>query len=433
MRHAARLVAQPLARTPAPVLRPDATHLVTGGFGGLAWPLAHWLVDRGVRHLALVSRRAHRDAPALQALRARGVQLLAIACDVADAAQVNALPQQLLQAGAPPLAAIYHLAADLSTSPIVQLEAARVQAMLRPKVAGTVALQALARAQGADLVLFSTTTALLGATGLAHYAAANAFLDASAEHAEQDTHTLSINWGTWEAMRLASATDRQEFRAAGLLPIRNADALEAMGRLLAARAARGVVAAVDWAQLKSLHEARRVRPLLRRVGQGMPAQSQPSAAATGVSLHDDAQALMQRLQSHPVAARRDVLIDFVQAQAAAVLALPAHDAIALNTGLFDLGMDSLMAVELKRRLERGVGKPLPSTLTFNYPNVGALAAFLDSQLTDTMAHAASRVAAPAAVQSGPATAPADASGADLDALSDVELETRLLAALEKAR
>ena len=142
---------------------------------------------------------------------------------------------------------------------------------------------------------------------------------------------------------------------------------------------------------------------------------------------------MQRLQSHPAAARRDVLIDFVQAQAAAVLALPDHDAIALNTGLFDLGMDSLMAVELKRRLERGVGKPLPSTLTFNYPNVGALAAFLDSQLTDTMAHPASRVAAPATVQPGPAAAPADASGADLDALSDVELETRLLAALERAR
>ena len=158
-----------------------------------------------------------------------------------------------------------------------------------------------------------------------------------------------------------------------------------------------------------------------------------SIAAPSAPGHDQAQALMQRLQSHPAAARRDVLIDFVQAQAAAVLALPDHDAIALNTGLFDLGMDSLMAVELKRRLERGVGKPLPSTLTFNYPNVGALAAFLDSQLTDTMAHPASRVAAPATVQPGPAAAPTDAGGADLDALSDVELETRLLAALERAR
>ncbi|HYJ96498.1 MAG TPA: phosphopantetheine-binding protein, partial [Burkholderiaceae bacterium] len=114
-------------------------------------------------------------------------------------------------------------------------------------------------------------------------------------------------------------------------------------------------------------------------------------------------------------------------------ALPAHDAIALATGLFDLGMDSLMAVELKRRLERGIGKPLPSTLTFNYPNVGALAAFLDSQLTDTMAQPAPRATARASVQPDPAVALADAGGADLDALSDVELETRLLAALEKAR
>ena len=433
-RHAARLVEQPVPRAQAPALRPDATYLVTGGFGGLGLPLAHWLVDHGVRHLALLSRRPSGDVPELQALRARGAQVLAIACDVADAAQVSALPQHLVQAHAPPLAGIFHLAADLGTAPIVQLQATQVQAMLRPKVAGTVALQALARAQRADLVLFSTTTALLGAAGLAHYAAANAFLDASAEHAEPDACTTSINWGTWEAMRLASTTDRQEFRAAGLLPIRNADALEAMGRLLAARASRGVVAAVDWAQLKPLHEARRSRPLLRRVGHDPAAQTPPSSiAAPSAPVDDQAQALMQRLQSHPAAARRDVLIDFVQAQAAAVLALPDHDAIALNTGLFDLGMDSLMAVELKRRLERGVGKPLPSTLTFNYPNVGALAAFLDSQLTDTMAHPASRVAAPATVQPGPAAAPTDAGRADLDALSDVELETRLLAALERAR
>jgi acyl carrier protein len=321
----------------------------------------------------------------------------------------------------------------LSTAPIAQLDARQVRAMLRPKIAGTVALQALARAHHADLVLFSTTTALLGAAGLAHYAAANAFLDACAEHAEPDAHTMSINWGTWQAMRLASATDQQDFRTAGLLPMHNADALEALGRLLSARASRGVVAAVNWAQLKPLHEARRSRPFLRRVGQVAVAQPQQpaSTASAAAPIHGDADALKRRLQSSPAAARRDVLIEFVQMHVAAVLALPSHGAIALTTGLFDLGMDSLMAVELKRRLERGVGKALPSTLTFNYPNVGALAAFLESQSIDTAAPVAAPAPAPATP--GLMAAAVDTREQDLDALSDVELETRLLAALERAR
>jgi acyl transferase domain-containing protein/SAM-dependent methyltransferase/acyl carrier protein len=433
VRHAARLVEQPLLRGAAPTLRSDATYLISGGFGGLGLQVAGWLADHGVRHLALLGRRPQPDAAAVQALRARGVQVLAIAGDVGDAALVETLPQQLLQADAPQLAGIFHLAADLSTAPIAQLDARQVRAMLRPKIAGTVALQALARAHHADLVLFSTTTALLGAAGLAHYAAANAFLDACAEHAEPDAHTMSINWGTWQAMRLASATDQQDFRTAGLLPMHNADALEALGRLLSARASRGVVAAVNWAQLKPLHEARRSRPFLRRVGQVAVAQPQQpaSTASAAAPIHGDADALKRRLQSSPAAARRDVLIEFVQMHVAAVLALPSHGAIALTTGLFDLGMDSLMAVELKRRLERGVGKALPSTLTFNYPNVGALAAFLESQSIDTAAPVAAPAPAPATP--GLMAAAVDTREQDLDALSDVELETRLLAALERAR
>jgi acyl carrier protein len=99
--------------------------------------------------------------------------------------------------------------------------------------------------------------------------------------------------------------------------------------------------------------------------------------------------------------------------------------VPLTTGLFDLGMDSLMAVELKRRLERGVGQALPSTLTFNYPNVGALAGFLDSVL---------HTVAPAAAAPEAAVVPVPtADDRALDELSDDELEQRLLARLEQMR
>ena len=84
------------------------------------------------------------------------------------------------------------------------------------------------------------------------------------------------------------------------------------------------------------------------------------------------------MASAPASLRHDLLVDFVQQEVATVLALQDAWTGAASTGLFDLGMDSLMAVELKRRLERGVGQPLPSTLTFNYPNIDALAGFLET-------------------------------------------------------
>ena len=115
--------------------------------------------------------------------------------------------------------------------------------MLRPKLDGTVLLERLTRGRELDfLVLFSSTTALLGASGLAHYAAANTFLDAYALAARgQGRPVLSVNWGTWEAMRLASAESQRGYREAGLLPMPAAEALDALGR-----AARGAAPPRRW-------------------------------------------------------------------------------------------------------------------------------------------------------------------------------------------
>ncbi len=449
-RHVARLVAAPPAAAAAahalpqvPALRADATYLVTGGFGGLGGPVAQWLVEQGARHIALLGRRPDAEAPLVRTLRERGAQVVLLAGDVGDEAFVATLPRRLAEADAPALAGIFHLAADLSHAAIGSLNEAQVGAMLRPKIGGTLALERLARAQQLDwLVLFSTTTALLGAAGLAHYAAANTFLDATAESAAGERPKIvAINWGTWEAMRLASASDQQDFREAGLLPMRTADALEAMARLLRSGRSRGVIAKADWKQLKAVHEARRARPLLRRLG-GEPAPSAalPSPAATGRNAAAAAaHTLARRLGAVPPGARHDVLVDFVQREVAAVLALPDSGAIALGAGLFDMGMDSLMAVELKRRLERAAGQPLPSTLTFNYSNVGALVGFLSRLLAPVGTGGASVAAAavPASrsangAQDTAGTGPAEL-GADLGDLSEDELEARLLAALETTR
>ncbi|MDQ2644214.1 MAG: beta-ketoacyl reductase, partial [Myxococcota bacterium] len=390
-----------------------ATYLITGGFGGLGLLVSRWLVEHGARTLVLLGRRPEMGLPEIGALQALGARVIPVAADLSDAIALETIRGELGRDGVPPLRGIVHCAADLSSAPIESLSRERISRMLGPKLRGTLLLEQASRGAELDFfVLFSSTTALLGASGLAHYAAANAFLDAFAEARRGPLR--SVNWGTWQAMRLATAQDQQSYRQGGLLPMATEDALDALGRVIAAEEPGAVVANIDWSVLKPLYEARRPRRFLDELGRAPAARVQASGA-------EPEQSLAARLAGIPPEMRRDVILDFVVAEVAAVLG--AERNVELDKGLFELGMDSLMSVELKKRLERGVSRPLPSTLTFNYPNVNALTSFLEAEL-------GSDVAAAAAAAAPVVEAKAPAPSADLDELSVDELAARLRASLE---
>jgi acyl carrier protein len=137
--------------------------------------------------------------------------------------------------------------------------------------------------------------------------------------------------------------------------------------------------------------------------------------------------LNERLARVPAIARHEVRVEFVRGEVAAVLGAASLDSVDLDAGLFEMGMDSLMSVELRRRLEVGAGRKLPSTLTFNYPNVGALAGFLLRELD------VAETSVVAAVAFAPPPGSPIAANESLDELSDDELEARLLARLTEAR
>jgi acyl carrier protein len=380
--------------------------------------VAGWLVEKGVKHIALIGRHAYPDGEGVRALEAAGARVWSLQGDVADEHEMERLLTRL-RAEAPPLRGVIHAAADLGAAPIADLSADDLRRMLRPKLQGSVVLERLTRDCEVEfLVLFSSTTALLGASGLAHYAAANAFLDALAPATDSPRRrVVSINWGTWDAMRLASDESQRSFREGGLLPMAASDALDALGRLLASPRPQAMVARIDWSVLKPLHEARRPRPLLTELAV-RPASASPRLRG------DATPDLAARLARTPPAMRSDLLLDFVQQEVAAVLGTARASAVPIATGLFDLGMDSLMAVELKRRLERGVGRALPATLTFNYPTVAALAGYLESQMA---------VTASTPAQTETVVAPGVDLDTDLDRLSDDELEARLAARLAQTR
>lgn len=420
-----------------PVIHSDASYLITGGFGGLGLLLAKWLVEQGGRHLFLLSRRGlperaswpsltkdsevAQQVEAIRELEALGAQVTPLAADVSDLAQMSALFARF-GTEAPPLRGLLHAAAVIHLQSLRETTLGKFQAALRPKLYGTWVLHHLTQKQALDFfVLFSSTTALLGASAMADYAAANQFLDAFA-HARRHSGlpALSINWGTWEKMRLFSTAEQEMAARSGLRPMPAESALATLQHVLASDLPQIAIADVDWSTLKSAYEARRRRPFLDGVADAAPAVE--SKLAKGKI------DILTQLQHTPPDDRQEVLLQFVQGQAARVLGIASAQSLDPARGFFEMGMDSLTSVELRRRLESSFGAPLPSTLTFNYPNVAALTDYLAQRVLrwEQLAPAAATVT-PA---NGSAAAPANE--AEQDDFSEEELVAMLAAKLQKA-
>ena len=415
---------------------PAGAYLITGGLGGLGLKLASWLAERGARHLVLMGRSgltgrdADRKVSAIKAIEVSGASVTVIAADVANRAEMTALFDRFGH-DLPALRGVIHAAAALSAWPVADMPIEALHDMLRPKVDGTQLLHELTRNMTLDcFVMFSSTTALWGARTLAHYAAANAFLDAMADYRRSlNLPALSINWGTWAEMRAASRDDQQAFAQFGLQPMPDDQALAALGELLSrSDSAHAVVASVDWRTLKSAYEAKRPRPFLSQVEDRVRSGA-PDRSAGQTPMVDRAVAqqpeLQQRFAQASVHDRHEAVAAFVRAQVARVLALDAAHPIDDQQGLFEMGMDSLMSVELKSRLEIGVGHTLPSTLTFNYPSAAALTDFLLADLTAMTAPFVAQVVVPEPV----AATPVD----EQDDLSEDELADLLSAKLSQLR
>ena len=433
-RHVPRLVRAHAPDRPL-AIRGDGAYLVTGGLGGLGLKVARWLVEQGARHVVLLGRHGlpsretwatvppgdevARRTAAVAGLEALGARVDVVAADVADRFAMTALFASF-GSGRPALRGIVHAAAHVGAEPLSEATPAALAAVLAPKAGGAWLLHELSRDLPLDFyVLFSSTTALLGSSRLGHYAAANQFLDALAHHRRAEGRpALSVNWGTWDEMRAASEGERRAFSQGGLLPMRSEDALATLGRLAAGSAAQATVAAVDWESLIALYEVKRPRPLLAELRArpiAAPAPARPGPVE-----------LRTRLAASPPETRRELVLEHVRDAAAAVLGLDP-DRVDVEQGLFDMGMDSLMAVDLKARLEAATGQRLPSTLTFNYPTVTALAGYLVDEVLGTDVKPAAAPTPP------PPSTVAPVTDASRDELTEDELAVLLAEKLGRMR
>jgi acyl transferase domain-containing protein/NADPH:quinone reductase-like Zn-dependent oxidoreductase/acyl carrier protein len=339
---------------------PTRTHLITGGLGGFGVEAALWLADRGARHIVLLGRSGARSEAALNAvarLRERGVEVRVEARDVADPEAMRALFADL-KASMPPIAGIMHAAMTLDDAIIANLSERRLLDVLRPKIAGAEILDALSRDLKLDyFLLFSSATTLFGNPGQGAYVAANGYLEGLARRRiEAGLPALAISWGAIAdvgVLARASATRDSLAARVGVSGIKARPALDLMAE--AASYAGGpcgdgviAIADVNWATARwtlNLLES----PSYARLLTGEGAADAP--ARNTVDLRE----LAARLP--PEQARREVA-DIVVEELARILRLPRED-VSKTKPLSEIGLDSLMAVELMLSLETRFGLDTP--------------------------------------------------------------------------
>ncbi|GAA3732118.1 acyl transferase domain-containing protein/acyl carrier protein [Spinactinospora alkalitolerans] len=341
-------------------VRADATYLITGGAGDLGRALAIRLVDRGARHLLLIGRSAPAPGSAaagdLDALRRRGARIEFARADCADEERLRSLLERRAAEGLPPVRGAVHAAGVLEPAPLAELTDEEFAAATRAKVRGGRALHRVLA--GADLdffVLYSSASAVIDSPLMAAYAAGNAFLDALAhDRRAAGLAATTVGWGFWEGAGMAHrVAERQErtIMPQGVEGFGLREGLEVLERLVADGAVQTVVMPTDWQEWARAHPGPAARPVFDVVARRgtaepapVPAPREPAAPGAAVP------------EAGP--SRGGELRDYLQEQVAGVLGVRA-DQVGFKRPLNRIGLDSLMAVELRNNIRRDLGVTVP--------------------------------------------------------------------------
>ncbi|MFI4954657.1 MAG: SDR family NAD(P)-dependent oxidoreductase, partial [Gammaproteobacteria bacterium] len=343
----------------------QASYLITGGLGGIGLELARYLSEHGAGRVVLSSRRAV-DESDISTISVRDTLIEIQRCDVSDKPQV----QQLIRMSHTPtypLKGIFHLVGVVDDAPIDKQSAERFDKVFLPKALGAWHLHEVTQEEEITLdyfVLFSSIASLNGSPGQSNYATANSFLDGLAYYRHHlGLKAQSLNWGPWREVGMAKHWVASHERQ-GAKPLKTADALAALSHALREEKAQLEIIHANW---KLISES------LSQVPTWLSELMEKKAASV----------FMQILAETPVEQRESLLKAAIVQEIRKVLNLSSTQMIDETKGFFEMGMDSLMALELRNRLQALIDVSLSNTLAFDYPTLTTLVPYLNGILSLT--------------------------------------------------
>lgn len=363
-------------------IRADSTYLITGGLRGLGLLVAERFVELGARNLILMGR-AEPSTQALETIARLESSGARVVVARADVSRESELARELERAAAvlPRIAGVIHSAGVLNDGVLQRLEWAQFREVLAPKVRGSWNLYRIFRGQPLDFfVCFSSIAGLFGSPGQANHAAANAFLDTFTSFLRASgIPAQSINWGAWS--EVGAAAERrvgERVIGRGVESMAPQGGLDALREVMRRGAARMAVTPMRWDKFLSAYPegaapaffSAMARPVTRTLSGGaLPAK-------TAI------RPIRDRLAHAPAGTRRNLLVSYLSQQVARVLGRDISQELDPRQPLTDMGLDSLMAVELRNLIGSGMGlaASLPATIVYDYPSIQEMAGYLESQL-----------------------------------------------------
>ncbi len=378
-----RLTKKTFIRKKSPSVNEAACYLVTGGTGALGLRVVDWLVSRGAKNIAVLARRKPTDAIAerLNKWQAQGIVVTVHQADVSDKAAMNKVIESINNDQ--PLKGVVHAAGTLGDGLIHDMSWEKYSEVTAPKILGGWNLHLLTKDLNLDFfVLFSSAASVFGAAGQANYAAGNSFLDALAYHrVQQGLPAISINWGPWADAGMAAdldATNQTRMISKGAKEIDVDDGLACLNNLLgenpdADTSSQVAVLSIDWSELASIFSAKKGNEFLSEI---------PEFVTTEKDITDSTTGIYQEIKNVNGEKRADSLLDYLKGLVSITLKIE-RSSIKDDSDLMDLGIDSLMIMEMLDCIKRDLLLMIYPREVYGNPKIDSLANYISDEFASS--------------------------------------------------
>jgi len=370
-----RVVQAPLFRGKASKIKADATYVITGGMGYLGLLICQWLVDQGAKFIILCGRSTPRQSAVnvIDNLRSKGATIITVRADVTrlEDAKTLFVPQK----GWPEVKGVIHAAGLIGFHLLDNMEEADFTAILRPKVAGAWYLHVATEKLDLDFFCtFSSIASVWGSKGQIHYAAANSFLDALTWYRKKSgLVSQTINWGPWAGGGMLNEEAEEQLKSIGIHPLLPELAIRIFDRLLGSGLRQIIAAQIDWLHFLEIFQMAGASRRFELV----PIPDKLRLEEKKLNLE-----LMKRLADADSNSQYDLLLSYLTKTIGDVIKIKYSD-VDIHQSLIPMGMDSFMALEIKNKIEGGLGIEVDPVMFLQDLTVDQLSRELVSKLNIT--------------------------------------------------